>query len=226
MSRPRLLDAYCGAGGATRGYQLAGFHVSGVDDRPQPRYVGDEFVQSDALEFLAERGHEYDAVHASPPCQAYSVGGAACRAAGRQYPDLVEATRVALREAGRPYVLENVPGAPIRPDIVLCGCMFQLPGLMRRRWFELSWPAAQLAPACHHPGPVVTVLSNGSAGPNQVLRPMRGAEWQSIRHRAMDIDWMSRRELGQAIPPPYTRWIGARLLDHLTAAATTRKECP
>jgi DNA (cytosine-5)-methyltransferase 1 len=219
MNRPRLLDAFCGAGGAARGYQAAGFHVTGVDNRPQPRYAGDEFVLGDALEYLAAHGREYDAVHASPPCHAYSVGSAASRRRGRRYPDLVADTRVALIEVDLPYVIENVPGSPIRPDLVLCGCMFaETPQLMRRRWFELSWPVAALRPPCHHPDPVVTVLSNGSAGPNQQLRPMRGAQWQAMRQRAMGIDWMTRRELGQAIPPAYTRWLGEQLRDHLTPA--------
>lgn len=213
----KLLDLFSGAGGAARGYQQAGFHVTGVDIRPQPRYAGDAFVQGDALEYLAAHGTEFDAVHSSPPCQRYSIGSAAARAAGRQYPDLVAATRTALIETNRPWVIENVPGAPIRADIILCGCMFpDLPGLRRQRWFELSWPLAQLASPCHHPDPIVTVLSNGSAGPNQLLRPMRGAAWQAMRQKAMGIDWMTRRELGQAIPPRFTEHIGTLLLDHIT----------
>ena len=95
MSKPRLLDIFCGAGGATCGYQRAGFHVTGVDNRPMPRYCGDEFHQADALQFLAEHGREFDVIHASPPCQAYS---AANNIHGRtDHPDLVGATRDALR---------------------------------------------------------------------------------------------------------------------------------
>ena len=213
MTRPRLLDLFCGAGGATRGYQLAGFHVTGVDNRPQPRYVGDEFHHTDALTFPLDG---YDAIHASPPCQAYSVSTAANRAAGKDYPDLIGPTRDRLEAWGGTWVIENVPGAPLRPDYRLCGCMFDLPGLKRERWFETSWRAFDLRPPCHHPDPIVTVVGHG---PNHHshYRRVPGHEWTALKHAAMGIDWMRREELGEAIPPAYTRHIGAQLLDALTA---------
>src|SRR5262245_38235984 len=105
----KLLDLFCGAGGAAMGYHRAGFEVVGVDHRPQPRYTF-PFVRGDALEYALAHGREYDAIHASPPCQAYSALRA--RAPGRRYPDLFVATRSALEAVGKPWVVENVPGAP------------------------------------------------------------------------------------------------------------------
>jgi hypothetical protein len=136
QARRRLLDLFCGASGAARGYQLAGSHVTGVDLAEQPRYAGDAFIRGDALDYVAAHGREYDAIHASPPCQAYT---ALRRLHGehRDYPDLVAATRDALRATGRPYVIENVPGAPLLEPAMLCGSMFGL--LVRRhRLFESS----------------------------------------------------------------------------------------
>ena len=220
MTRPRLLDLFSGAGGAAAGYHRAGFDVVGVDNRPQPRYPFD-FVQGDALEYVAAHGSEYDAIHASPPCQAYSRATLAARRRGVGYPDLLATTRAALRRIGRPWVIENVPGAPMCPSLVLCGCMWpdQLPGLRRRRWFELSWPVAVLLPTCHHDGPAVTPSNTGSGGPNQpAYRHLRGAEWAAVKQQAMGIDWMSRDELSQAIPPRFAEYIGTFLRDHITAS--------
>jgi len=216
---PLLVDLYCGAGGATRGYQQAGFRVIGVDHKPQPRYVGDQFVQADALEWLATADlSQVVAIHASPPCQAYSISTAARRAAGHQYPDLLSPTRDALMATGLPWIIENVPGAPLRPDLVLCGCMFDLPGLRRQRWFELSWRPFELRSPCHHPDPIVTVIGHG---PNHHshYRHLVGAEWTVLKQAAMGIDWMRRDELGEAIPPAYTNYLGGLLCDALAVKA-------
>ena len=137
--KTRLLDLFSGAGGCARGYQNAGFYVVGVDIEPQPRYCGDEFVQADALEYLAQHGHEFDVIHAGPPCQAY------CKAATswwpeREWPDLIPATQEALRETGKPYVIENVPGAPLRNPLLLCGTMFPPLKIVRHRLFECNPP--------------------------------------------------------------------------------------
>lgn len=211
MTKPRLLDAYCGAGGATRGYQMAGFHVTGVDIKPQPRYVGDAFVQADALDYIREHGHEFDAIHASPPCQKYSAM-TVCRP-GAEHPDLVAATRDVLDAAGLPWVIENVPGAPLNTTIELCGSMFGLK-VHRHRLFESSQLLMQ-PPHLPHAG------RTGRAG--------RGASadgWISVAGHfsdvaaarlAMGIDWMTRDELSQAIPPAYTNFIGAQLLTVLSA---------
>ena len=119
------------------GYYRAGFDVVGVDIDPQPRYPF-EFHQADALAFLVEHGHEFDAIHASPPCQKYSLAAQQWRSSGQEYPDLVEDTRSALIMAGRPYVIENVPGAPLIDPIVLNGAFFGM-NLRRTRWFETSF---------------------------------------------------------------------------------------
>ena len=131
--KPRLLDLFCGAGGAARGYQLAGFHVTGVDIAPQPRYAGDEFVQADAMTWPLDG---YDSIHASPPCQAYA-NVTAWRGLRDDHPDLVAATRVRLEAAGVPWVIENVPEAPVRRDLLLCGSQFGL-RVRRHRAFETS----------------------------------------------------------------------------------------
>lgn len=215
MTRLRLLDAYSGAGGAGRGYADAGFEVVGVDIKPQPRYPF-EFHQGDAIAFIAEHGHEFDVIHASPPCQAYSVASQAQRNAGKEYPDLLAPTRDALMQVGRPWIIENVPGAPMRADFKLCGCQFGL-DLRRERWFETSWRGFQLVPPCHHPYPVPSVVGRGT--PSWV-REKLGYN-PTIKHyrAAMGINWMNRDELSLAIPPAYTRYLGEHLAAHLDLAA-------
>ena len=229
MTRPVLLDVCCCAGGATKGYQQAGFYVVGVDINPQPRYCGDEFHQADALSILrgmrnydqfngeAWRRGRYAAIHASPPCQDHSK---ARMATGRIHGTgwMLAAFRELLDEIGLPWVIENVPGAPMRPDYKLCGCMFGLPGLRRERWFETSWRGFDLRAPCHHIGEAVTVAGHGAQG-RQYARGIRHT--QADRIAAMGIDWMNRDELAQAIPPAYTEHVGAQLLDHLAAAVTT-----
>jgi hypothetical protein len=133
MTRPRLLDLFCGAGGAAMGYYRAGFDVVGVDIKKQPNYPF-EFIWDDALEAVTDLACGFDAIHASPPCQHYMRSGMVRKDLA---PDLVGQTRIALETAGLPWVIENVPGAPIRPDIVLCGSMFGL-GVRRHRWFETN----------------------------------------------------------------------------------------
>ena len=148
----RLLDLYCGGGGGARGYQLAGFHVTGVDYKPQSRYIGEEFVQADALEYLAEHGHDYDAIHASPPCQGYSIMNNLPWLRGRDYPLLLLPTIEMLDGLGKPYVIENVMGARHGSKTLkkrgleshglkagwLCGAMFGLP-FYRHRLFSTNW---------------------------------------------------------------------------------------
>lgn len=198
------LDLFCGAGGATRGYQLAGFYVVGVDIRQQPHYCGEEFYQSDALEFVAAHGHEFDLIHASPPCQRYS------QCTPREYreghPDLIGAVRLALQKTGKPYIIENVPGARslLHEPGMLCGTMFGLP-LFRHRYFEVH-PQIHLWPQCHHTEPPVLVSGT-------TRRKSRGRKEYSIAEKraAMGIDWMTTSELDEAIPPAYTEWIGTHL---------------
>jgi DNA (cytosine-5)-methyltransferase 1 len=231
--RPRLLDLFCGAGGAAVGYHRAGFDMVGVDIRPQPNYPF-EFVQADALLFMKgllgpawggwELG-EFDAIHASPPCQAYSYLRVLWRE--REHPDLIDATRNLLRETGLPYVIENVVGSPLPRQndlfgaygVELCGSMFGLK-VRRHRLFETNFPIEQ--PACRHQSQraVVGVYGHTGAGANRGRARARGdlngiAEWSN----AMGIDWMTCNEIAEAIPPAYTELIGHQLMQHLRVAA-------
>lgn len=225
MTRPRLLDLFCGAGGAAMGYHRAGFDVVGVDIAPQPRYPF-EFHRGDALNVLNRlilpayddpddwlAGTRFDAIHASPPCQDHT----------RQYVPrehgtgwMLAATRHRAAASGLPWVIENVPGAPMRPDLKLCGCMFGLPKLKRERWFETSWNAFDMRPPCHHPEPSISVTGTGTpTGTWKVYGSLKLADFQQV----MGIDWMDRGELSQTIPPAYTEHIGRQLLDHLRERA-------
>lgn len=220
--KPLLLDAFCKAGGAGMGYHLAGFEVVGVDIEPQPHYPF-EFIQADALEFIARYGAEFDVIHTSPPCQVYSV---TAPLSNGNHPDLIEPTRSALLATGKPYVIENVPGAPLINPLMLCGTMFGL-RVIRHRLFEclpvIWWPPAP----CQHVG-----KSTGSAAYHRRMKT-RGTKTASVREgfafvtvcgndylvkegkEAMGIDWMTKSELSQAIPPAYTRWLGSRILELL-----------
>ncbi len=209
--RPRLLDLFCGAGGAARGYRQAGFYVVGIDIKPQPRYAGDEFYQADALEYVAAHGIEFDVIHASPPCQRYSnLTPPAYRA---NHPDLIGATRKMLRATGKPFVIENVQNARVLLEnpVMLCGSMFGLK-VWRHRYFEL-WPRPFiLTYSCNHS--FVPVCVSGS--------PRRGGDRTEpstqARREAMETPWMNRLEMDEAIPPAYTHYIGAQLLRALEAA--------
>lgn len=211
-----IVDLFCGAGGCSAGYVRAGFTIRcGVDIKPQPRYPFG-FVQADALEWLrAADLSGVDAIHASPPCQAYSTAAVAWRAAGKRYPDLLAATRAALMMTGKPWVIENVPGAPMRRDLEICGCHVGLPNLVRKRWFEFSFPVAYLAPSCHHPDPILSVVGHGA--PSWTRAKWGRCPTIAECRAAMGIDWMNRGELSQAIPPAYTELVGGFLLAHVEA---------
>jgi len=240
---PWLLDLFCGAGGATRGYQLAGFRVFGVDIEPQPYYVGDAFYQGDALEVLRANTrlnlNKFSAIHASPPCQGYSVAGnfssngvnltkrhtKSLAGPSKRHPKLIQTTRFLLNTVyihtgnPTPWIIENVNGAPLDPDhtIRLCGTSFGLP-LIRHRFFESNIPL--LALECgNHEGAIYNPV--GHAYINTHLRDILltqadRANWASRCREAMGIDWMSRNELSQAIPPAYTELIGNQLMSYLT----------
>jgi len=197
------------------GYHRAGFDVLGVDLHPQPRYPF-AFVQADALDYLAAHGQDFDAIHASPPCQAYSVAAQSERNSGKHYPDLLAVTRTALESNGVPWVIENVPGAPMRSDFVLCGCRVGL-ALRRVRLFETSWNGFDLMAPCHHTGPVVSVVGHGT--PTWVREQLGFNPTIADYRAAMGIDWMNRNELSQAIPPAYTEYIGRQLIAALEQAA-------
>jgi DNA (cytosine-5)-methyltransferase 1 len=207
----RLLDLFCGAGGAAVGYHRAGFdEIVGVDVNRQRRYPF-EFVQADALEYLAEHGHEFDAIHASPPCQAYT---SLRHLTKKEYPDLVAPTRELLDASGRPWVIENVPGSPLGYAIFLCGTMFGL-RVYRHRRFEASFLILQP----DHPRHRVLAGAPGTKGGRGRKAHYMGGGFVTVAGNvgsyagpAMGIDWMTGDELSQAIPPAYTEWIGRRLM--------------
>jgi DNA (cytosine-5)-methyltransferase 1 len=202
------------------GYHRAGFEVVGVDIAPQPHYPF-EFIQEPyeaALFDLMNNWPEgtFDAIHASPPCQAHSSAGLAATVTyGKHYEDLLTPTRPLLIATGLPWVIENVPGAPMRADFWLCGCEFGLPDLKRERWFETSWHGGptELRPPCNHDGNTITVTGHT---PQRWAHGRRKGVTKAEREAAMGIDWMTVKELSQAIPPAYTEFIGAQLLDQLT----------
>jgi len=211
--KPQMIDLFCGAGGAAVGYARAGFDVVGVDIAPQPNYPF-EFHQGDALEFLAAHGHEFDAVHASPPCQAYSTLRA--MHPDNIHPDLVDPTRRGLLDSGLPFVMENVVGAPMRNAVTLCGSMFGLSALCRdgvrrqlrrHRLFETN-VLIMLDRTCEHSGQPIGVYGDGGGGSmTRGYKSIRGEDGE-----AMGMDWGTRREISQAIPPAFTEYLGAQLL--------------
>lgn len=205
------------------GYHQAGFDVVGVDIKPQPRYPF-AFVRLGALRvlesMLTEPGDwtHVHAIHASPPCQFYSV--AKNNGTHEDALDLVPAVRSLLRQTGKPWVCENVPGSPLPTAVELCGASFGLGAagldLPRHRWFETSF--AVMAPPCQHrKGKTLGVYGHGT---NAWHRDLIGRNITVAEMReAMDIDWMDRATLTQAIPPAYTRFIGEQLLEHLKVSA-------
>jgi len=205
--RPRLLDLFCCQGGASAGYVAAGFDVVGVDIDPQPRYPF-EFVQADAIDFLGQHGHEFDAFHASCPCQAYTL---AQRIMGNTHPDFIAATRALFEWYGKPYIIENVVGAPLRDPVMLCGEMFGL-RTYRHRLFESNVPL--MAPP--HPGHKARTTKMG--------RPVRDGEYMHVvgnftgvelAREVMGMPWANRDGLREAIPPAYAEHLGAQLLAHI-----------
>lgn len=238
-AKPKLLDLFCGAGGAARGYQMAGFHVTGVDIKPQPRYAGDRFIQGDALEYVAAHGHEYDAIHASPPCQDYSVMRRG-RWQDREHPDLIEPVRTLLKRTGKPYIIENVQGAPLKYSLMLCGTMFDLQTpegsqLRRHRLFETSFPIrvtwGERLYCRHNDGSAIGVYGGGQHPARR--RPATIGVWGhaggasqrdridhygiDARRQVMGIDWTTGSELSQAIPPVFTCYIGRKLFAQIGA---------
>lgn len=209
--RPRLLDLFCGAGGCSAGYHRAGFEVVGVDHVFQARYPF-EFVQADALDYLAAHGREFDAIHASPPCQRFSVSRHIHRS-GMRHDDLVAPVRRLLTATGRPWVMENVSGSPLRPPaVMLCGLMFGLK-VLRHRWFETSfWFLGPSHP--RHPKGNLTNSCQGYSTGREGFVCVAGHNFvREAGAAAMGIDWMStRHELAQAIPPAYTEHIGRQLM--------------
>jgi len=215
-ARPLLLDLFCGAGGAAMGYHRTGFDVVGVDIAPQPHYPF-TFVQDDALSFLAAHYSEYDAIHASPPCQKFMTLQNVNRARGFHvdHPDLIADTRRALESTGKPYIIENVQGSPLLTQVVLCGHALGLTKLARHRHFESNLLLFGL-PCAHRRKEVIGVYGNYPDGRAVMKRKEFKVTYAASSidegRAAMGIEWMDWDELTEAIPPAYTEFIGKQLM--------------
>jgi hypothetical protein len=234
----RILDAFCRKGGSSAGYVAAGFHVTGVDiEDHSSAYAGHEFIQGDAVDFINYHGHEYDFIHAGPPCQgqiAITQGNRAREGWTDAHVNLIPDTRIALDETGVPYAIENGPSKHLRSDIELCGRMFDLP-TFRHRSFELGgWTTPRPA----HPSHRGLLTVGWRHGCKRTVEPSmcpkhdrwcrgsvygvygKGGGKPSVEdaQRALGIDWMHNiADLNEAIPPAMTEWIGRRLLEHLAS---------
>ena len=215
MRRPLLLDLFCGAGGAAMGYSRAGFDVVGVDIEPQPHYPF-EFHRGDAVDLLRLYDPDwllgpFDAIHASPPCQAYSKVGNN----RSSHPDLYESVRDLLEKTGLPWAIENVESkVPYRSGIILCGSMF---GMEVRRHRNFETPFMLMQPQCDHraQGRPVTITGHAGGNESRHSRKASSAEGPIL----MGTPWMTWGECVQAIPPAYTEFIGGQLLNHLSVEA-------
>jgi DNA (cytosine-5)-methyltransferase 1 len=210
MSKPlRLLDLFCGAGGAGMGYHRAGFEVVGVDHRQQPRYPF-KFIEADAMTFPLDG---FDAIHASPPCQDYSL---ALRHLSGKQPRLIDGVRGRLSRSGKPWVIENVPGSPLSKfsdmfgshGVVLCGSMFGL-RVRRHRLFETSFPIRKPR-GCDHSTPALNHYNR--AGRERIYAEFGRQDPDPIWNAAMGCSWMNKVEGRNAIPPAYTEFIGRQLM--------------
>ena len=218
MTKPRLLDLFCGAGGAAMGYARAGFEVVGVDLNPQPRYPF-EFRQGNALRWDAAMLVGFDALHASPPCQLWAAGHNPNR---DNYPDLIVPIRELLETSGLPYIIENVPRAPLLPHAVtVCGsALGRVVGdfqLHRHRRFESNIPLVG-APC---PGRVRpwTMAITGTGTPSGLFYKLGRALSIAEKREMMEMPWANSHEMSEAIPPAYTEFIGNQLIAHLQSVA-------
>lgn len=207
----RVLDLFCGAGGASAGYIAAGFEVVGVDINDQPNYPFD-FIQANAIGWLINETAKggFDLIHASPPCQSFSAYRRKGQGVGDGYPNLIPEVRELLQQTGLPYVIENVPGAPLQDPITLCGSSFGL-DVRRHRLFETSFAVDPLP--CDHAWQ--TPRFPPATNRTNLRRTVEVGVWRipmDVQSKAMGIDWMTREELSQAIPPAYTEFIARQFL--------------
>lgn len=224
MRKPRAIDLFCNSGGASKGLQMAGFHVTGIDIKPQLRYSGDAFVQADALRPPFDLS-QFDFIWASPPCQAHTSLKSMHNA--KRHEDLIPATRAMLNASGALWVIENVPGAPLQSPIVLCGTMFGLgiddAELRRHRQFETGpnyWSIPH--PPCRHRKRAIGVYGGGHGV--SLHRHAKGERCYTVaqERKAMGMPWATVDELSQAIPPAYAEAIGRAAISRLVARAVLK----
>lgn len=224
--RPRALDLFCGAGGASEGLRRAGFRVVAVDIARQPQHPSHAFddyefeiLEGDALEFLEQHGGGFDLIWASPPCQAYTAYRRSSYVGDS--PELIGEVRALLEQCGRPYIIENVPGAPLQNPITLCGSSFGL-DVRRHREFECSFHIE--APPCIHgwQKPRFPAATNREIRQTVEVGVYRIPTW--VQRLAMGIDWMSKEPLSEAIPPAYSEFLGRAWRMRAYQAPETVKE--
>jgi len=206
----KLLDLYCGAGGASAGYAAAGFEVHGVDLKHGKRYPY-TYVRADVLDILRDKNYlnQFDVIHASPPCQTHSITQHLRNAQGKTTSklDLIPETRSALLESGKPYIIENVPGSPLINPIQLCGSSFGLK-VRRHRLFESNM--ALVGSVCNHKVQGRPIGVYGSLN-DEIPRGGKTAVTIDEARNAMGISWAIWTELVEAIPPAYTKYLGGQL---------------
>jgi DNA (cytosine-5)-methyltransferase 1 len=214
--KPRLLELCSKAGGAAEGYARAGFEVVGVDKDPQKNFPY-EFTQADALDVIRDEAFmaTFDVYAGGPPCQRHTL---AQRIRGREHPDLIPPVRAAFQATGKPYVIENVVGAPLINPVELCGCMFPGLNVYRERLFEMgNWPAIGQPPHQPHAEPLVKM--GRPPKPGHRMHVVGNFSGVAEAKAAMGIDWMTRDELREAIPPAYTEYVGRLLMAELERRA-------
>jgi len=206
----KLLDLYCGAGGASAGYAAAGFEVYGVDLKHGKRYPY-IYVRADVLDVLRDTNYldQFDVIHASPPCQTHSITQHLRNAQGKTTNklDLIPETRAALIASGKPYIIENVPGSPLINPIQLCGSSFGLK-VRRHRLFESNM--ALIGSVCNHKVQGRPVGVYGSLN-DEIPKGGKTAATIDEAGNAMGISWAIWTELVEAIPPAYTKYLGGQL---------------
>ena len=233
--KPRLLDLFCGEGGAGMGYHLAGFDVTGVDTAAaRLKHYPFRHYRADAIEYLLEHGHEYDTIHASPPCTGYSRGTAAVPDRLTRYDRLIAATREALEIVGKPYVIENVADAApeLHEPIMLCGRVFRLEAtdddgtrlvLDRHRLFESNLPLTTPPHASHDPALQVAGVYSGARRDKHEARYVRKGAYVppslDVLRTLIGAPWMTQTGCFLSIPPAYTEHLGRQFIAHLAQAA-------
>jgi len=223
----RILDLFCCEGGAALGYHSAGFEVVGVDLNPRfrKRYPF-EFRSGDALEFVRNYGDEFDAIHASPPCQAYSITK---HSHHKKHPQLIEPTRKALQDSGKPYIIENVVGAPLVDPVLLCWGMFFEAGsvldddgtplrMERHRLFETNWGLHQPDHPAHDRSVWVGGSYGGTSRSKYEAKHIRKGGYvpsKAVQEKLLGVHHMTLHGLHQSVPPAYTQFVGGELVKHL-----------